>query len=254
MLNCKFKTINGYHFISLVGRLDGIGGLSDAHDHEQMLGVMVAFPRLVGICPADKSGVSDHLFCLSEEENTISMGRVVSFSGDPTLFAHVSCETSQSLRSLLSKCYEYLKNIRHLSLPLLTFIAEVTALNGTIARLEPIFKFEMTHIKDREAVRQLLIFEEWLAGADSLGDPLILQYNGHDPMVKRAFDIMQRLKEYATMVTIFEYSLVRYLLPVLEWTYPVVCYGDSQPLMKEYAIMSAALISEQLEQIEQKEA
>ncbi len=110
------------------------------------------------------------------------------------------------------------------------------------SRLEPIFKFEMTKLEDENDLKELLEFEEGLAGASSLQDIPAFIYNGSDPMVEKAHKLICRMRSYADRVTLFEKDIVPYMIAILEWTYPVVSYYGFPELRKKLAVYSAAFI------------
>lgn len=77
-------------------------------------------------------------------------------------------------------------------------------------------------------------------------------YNGNDPEVKKAYEIVCRLRNYAKTVIIFEENIIPYYLAVLEWTLPYVSYQLDNDLVRYYAVMSSALICENILRIEEK--
>jgi len=122
------------------------------------------------------------------------------------------------------------------------------------ARLEPIFKIEMCNIDTEKDLKQMLEFEQGLLQAESLEAAPAFIYNGNDPMVKKAHIMICKLREYANTVTIFEKDIIPYLIALLEWTYPVVCYTQLSLQKKKYALYSAALMCEKILELEGKRA
>lgn len=120
------------------------------------------------------------------------------------------------------------------------------------ARLEPIFRLEMVRLDSEKDLTELLNFETGLALASMIGEPPPLTYDGDDPMVFKAHRLICRLREYAAKTVIFETDLIPYLLAMLQWIYPVVCYGTAGILTKKLAVYSAALIIEQIMRLESK--
>lgn len=118
------------------------------------------------------------------------------------------------------------------------------------ARLEPILKFETTRLENEADLGELIRFEEGLARAGSLDEQPPLQYDGSDPAVAKAYQVILRLRQYARQVVVFENDLVPYLLAILEWTFPVVSYRSANALGKKLALFSAALMVEQIMRIE----
>ncbi|MBN2017481.1 MAG: anti-sigma factor antagonist [Candidatus Cloacimonetes bacterium] len=120
------------------------------------------------------------------------------------------------------------------------------------ARLEPIFKIEMCSIENEVALKEMLQFEQGLLVANRLNELPLFTYNGNDPMVKKAYEMICKLREYSNTVTLFETDIIPYLIALLEWTYPIVCYIQLNKNKKRYAILSAALICEKIVELEDK--
>ncbi|KAF1086205.1 putative anti-sigma factor antagonist BtrV [Sporotomaculum syntrophicum] len=114
------------------------------------------------------------------------------------------------------------------------------------ARLEPIFKFEMTRLGNNEDLISFLEFERALAQVNSLDEMPPFVYRGNDPEVVKVYHMICQIRKYAKTVVIFETDIIPYLLAMLEWTFPVVIYGSVTPLVKKAATYSAALIVEQI--------
>jgi anti-anti-sigma factor len=114
------------------------------------------------------------------------------------------------------------------------------------ARLEPIFKFEMTNIQTQQDLADMLSFEQGLASVNSLSETPPFIYHGSDPEVAKAYHMLCRVRQYAKTVVIFEDDLIPYLLAMLEWTYPVIVYRQISDYAKKLAIYSAAFIVQQI--------
>jgi len=85
-----------------------------------------------------------------------------------------------------------------------------------------------------------------LTDISSLNEVPPYKYRGSDPMVEKAYRLICRLRKYADMVTVFEDDIEPYLIALLEWTYPVVCYGSVGRLTKTLSAYSAALACRKL--------
>ncbi|MGE5398189.1 MAG: STAS domain-containing protein [Chitinophagales bacterium] len=121
------------------------------------------------------------------------------------------------------------------------------------ARLEPIFKFEMTRLETDQDFTDMLEFEQALASIDSMDEVPPFVYKGSDPSVQKAYQMICQIRKYARQVIIFETDIIPYLLAMLEWTYPVIIYQQLTPFGKKMAAYSAALIVEQIKRIESKQ-
>ena len=114
------------------------------------------------------------------------------------------------------------------------------------ARLEPIFKIEMTRTGTDEDLRDKLLMEEALTGISALTDRPAFRYNGDDPMVMKAYEMVLRVREYARMTMIFEEDPIPYWLAVLEWTLPYASYWSVPEKMQWHAVYSSGLILEKV--------
>ncbi len=122
------------------------------------------------------------------------------------------------------------------------------------ARLEPIFKLEMTRMQDESDLKSMLDFEQVICQIDFLDQLPAYVYQGTDPTVSKAYEMICLIRRYANTVTIFENDIIPYLLAMLEWTYPVVIYRQVTPQGRKMATYSAALIVEQIMRIEGQRA
>lgn len=113
------------------------------------------------------------------------------------------------------------------------------------ARLEPIFLFETLRLDTDDDIRRALEFIESLYNQTSLADTPEFVYSGDDPMVRKAYDLIQRLRHYANIVTLFETQMLPYWLAVLEWCLPVASYRGLPPRRKQLALYTSALLCEQ---------
>ena len=114
------------------------------------------------------------------------------------------------------------------------------------ARLEPIFLLEMTAVDTDDDVAALTRFiDSWYKNATYDHFPAF-DYQGSDPMVEKAYRLMQRCRRYADICTLFETDLTPYLLGVLEWTICVVSYGGISVVRKRLAAYMSGIICEML--------
>lgn len=123
-------------------------------------------------------------------------------------------------------------------------------ITADFARLEPVCKIEMTNTTTKDNIKYLIQFEEALHKVNSLNDKPEFVYLGNDPEVKKAYEIVCRLRKYAKTVVIFEDDIIPYYLAVLEWTMPYVSYQLDNDLIRYYAVISSALICENILRIE----
>lgn len=120
------------------------------------------------------------------------------------------------------------------------------------ARLEPIFKFEMTSMESMEDLTAFLVFERALAQLDTLDEIPHFTYQGQDPSMEKVYQMICQIRKYAKTVVLFETDIIPYLLAMLEWTYPIVLFRQMKPFAKKAATYSAAFIVEQIMRLEAK--
>jgi hypothetical protein len=118
------------------------------------------------------------------------------------------------------------------------------------ARLEPIVKFEIPRIDSDIELKNMAEFEKGLLSINRLNETPEFTYSGNDPEVDKAYKIICRLRQFANTVTLFETDLIPYLLAVLEWTFPVVCYYGVETRRKKLSAISAGLICEKIISLE----
>ncbi|WP_148132842.1 STAS domain-containing protein [Candidatus Formimonas warabiya] len=114
------------------------------------------------------------------------------------------------------------------------------------ARLEPIFKFEMTRMGSEADLVSFLELEKALAQVNSLDEAPPFSYSGDDPTMKKAYQMICRIRKYAKTAVIFETDIIPYLLALLEWTLPIVVFINVTPFAKKAATYSAALMVDQI--------
>jgi len=120
------------------------------------------------------------------------------------------------------------------------------------ARIEPIVTLELTRIESAADVAALVGFFAGLAQARTLAEQPPFVYRGDDPEVAKAHRMICRLRHWADTVTLFETSLVPYLVSLLEWTYPIVSYWSVGAIVKRAAVINCALIVEQVLALEKE--
>ena len=114
------------------------------------------------------------------------------------------------------------------------------------ARLEPIVKTEFNRIETQDDLLRLVRFEKELWTQRNLGDAVPYCNDGENPDLHKAWEVIRLMRSYADRVTIFETDMVPYILAVLEWTLPIVCYVNVSALAKRFSMISAALMCQRI--------
>ncbi len=114
------------------------------------------------------------------------------------------------------------------------------------ARLEPIVKTEFNRIETEEDLIRLVQFEKALWTQRNLGDAVPYHNCDENPDLNKAWEVIRLMRSYADRVTIFETDMVPYILAVLEWTLPIVCYVNVGALAKRFSMISAALMCQRI--------
>lgn len=122
------------------------------------------------------------------------------------------------------------------------------------ARLETILKTEWIPLKGEADLRKVLTFEKALINCASLDEAPAFSDDGADAALGKAFRIIRLLRSYADRVTLFETSMLPYLLALLEWTYPIISFHTVSPLQKKFSLYSAGMICKRILELEKERA
>jgi len=118
------------------------------------------------------------------------------------------------------------------------------------ARLEPIIKYEYFNIETKEALLDLVNFETTLLNCNSIKEVPGFNYSGSDPEVLKGYQLILKMREYASTVSLFEKSVLPYLIAMLEWSLPVVAYYGLSIHRLRYSMISCALMVEKILELE----
>lgn len=119
-----------------------------------------------------------------------------------------------------------------------------------LGRIEPIVKIEMSKIENDNDLKDFLLFEYQLSRINKIDDLPEFVYNGDDKMIEKAYSIIKLFRNFAGKMTIFETNPVPYFLAILEWTFPMVSYRNFPVIKKKASAYSAAIMIEQILNIE----
>lgn len=115
------------------------------------------------------------------------------------------------------------------------------------ARIEPVITLQMTRLKEKDDMKNLLLFLEGLASVSPLKENPPLRYAGTDPMVEKAWHVVCLLREHARQVVAHDDQALFYWLPLLEWTIPSVYFQQLSPERKRLWMFAAGLLCEQIQ-------
>ncbi|MBN1762808.1 MAG: anti-sigma factor antagonist [Methanomicrobia archaeon] len=117
-----------------------------------------------------------------------------------------------------------------------------------IAKLEAVLKFESFAITSEEQLRALVELEQRFLDTKSLSEIPQLPYSVsiEDPNVRKAFRCVQRLREYANVVTLLDEEISQYWFSLLWYTLIVLAFGSVDEYGKRYAWISSALLCQKL--------
>ena len=109
-------------------------------------------------------------------------------------------------------------------------------------------KFESLELDSEEQLREVIELEQQFLAVKSLSD--IPQIPGsasiEDQNVFKAFRCVQRLREYANVVTLLDEDITQYWFSLLWYTLIVLAYGSVKESGKLYAWISSALLCQKL--------
>ncbi len=117
---------------------------------------------------------------------------------------------------------------------------------GDFARLEPILLVEHARLNSDADCDTLALFMETWYATPTLAAVPPFGYAGSDARISKAYQILRRLRSYAGTVTLFETDIRPYLLAVLQWALPVVCFRDYEPRRKRMGAIMAGILCEQI--------
>ena len=113
------------------------------------------------------------------------------------------------------------------------------------ARLEAVLLLETLGLESDDDLRRAAEFLDGLMAQESLSATPAFRYTGGDPMVRKAYDVICRLRRYADIVTILETRMTPYWMAMLQWTLPVASYRNVDARGKQLALCASALLCEQ---------
>jgi anti-anti-sigma factor len=115
-----------------------------------------------------------------------------------------------------------------------------------IAKLEAVLKFESLELDSEEQLRALVKLEQQFLEVTSLRDIPQHPDTIRDPNVRKAFQCVQRLREYANVVTLLDEEISQYWFSLLWYTLIVLAFGSVNDYGKRYAWISSALLCQKL--------
>jgi anti-anti-sigma factor len=118
------------------------------------------------------------------------------------------------------------------------------------ARLEALLALQTTRIEDVSDFVRVARFFEGLVSVGSLAEAPPLVDDGGDPAVPKAWEFITLLRRHAARVASPGTDLVPFLLPLLEWTIPIVSWVQLSPLAKRLSMVASALVVRRLEALD----
>jgi len=115
-----------------------------------------------------------------------------------------------------------------------------------IAKLEAVLKFECFALTSEEHLRAVIELEQRFLNVKSLSEIPTLPDTNLDPEVHRAFRCVQKLREYANVITLLDEDISQYWLSLLFYTVIVLAYGSVNDFSKRYAWISSSLLCHKL--------
>jgi hypothetical protein len=115
-----------------------------------------------------------------------------------------------------------------------------------IAKLEAVLKFERFALTSEEQLWAVLELEQRFLEVKSLSEIPQLPETTLDPEVRKAFRCVQRLREYANVITLLDEDISQYWLSLLYYAVSVLAYGSVNDFGKRYAWISSALLCQKL--------
>lgn len=113
------------------------------------------------------------------------------------------------------------------------------------ARMETIITTEYFKIETQDDIATLIPFITEMLNGTSIKTIPGFNYHGTDSAVRKGYELIIRMREYARTVSLFETEITPYLIALLEWTLPIVCYRLSD-IRKKFSAICCALMVEKI--------
>ena len=115
-----------------------------------------------------------------------------------------------------------------------------------IAKLEAVLKFETFDINSNEKLSEIMELEKIFLDAKNLSEIPQIPPTLHDPKVLKAFLCIQKLREYADIITLLDEDISQYFFSLFAYTTRVLVYGSVNDYAKKYAWISASMLCQKL--------
>ena len=278
--HCKLGEYGGilYNFVGITGTESKIGSLEDfyrAHSTEEVIAafdklfrvVLKAWygqPKLKEISLYEEYGsfynyeairaYAQSHFGITPDQELIELPFGLGTSVNPLYFAE---QVMPARRSKIMSVYEAsvhgdlnMKNVlmdEEKNMWLIDFSETGHGhILKDIAKLEAVMKFETFVLESEAQVREVVALEQLFLNVSALGEIPQLPDTIENPEVRKAFRCVQRLREYANVITLLDEDLTQYYFSLLWYTLIVLAYGSVNEYAKQYAWISASLLCQKL--------
>jgi anti-anti-sigma factor len=115
-----------------------------------------------------------------------------------------------------------------------------------LVKLEATIKFESFDVGGWDELKDMLRFEEEILKPEKFEQIPQITFSLKSPWMEKIYRMVQRLREFANVVTLLEEDISQYYLALLYLTLQVLRYPQISEFTKRYAFLSASLICEKL--------
>ena len=278
--HCKMGDFGGilYNFVGIKGTDSEISCLEDyyySHNTEEVLSafdnlfrvVLKAWygqPKLKDISLYEEYGSFDHFenikeyvqshFAVSADEETIVLPLGLGTSINPLYFVEsiIPQRKSDTVSAYEASVHGDL-NMKNVLMDeannmwLIDFSdTRHSHILRDIAKLEAVLKFETFEITSDEKLREVVALEKIFRDAKNLSEIPQIPSTLHDPKVLKAFQCVQKLREYANIITLLDEDISQYFFSLFAYTLRVLGYVSVNDYAKKYAWVSSSMLCQKL--------
>ncbi len=115
-----------------------------------------------------------------------------------------------------------------------------------IAKLEAVLKFETFDMNSNEKLCEAIELEKIFLAVNNLSEIPQIPSTLRDPKVLKAFLCVQKLREYANVITLLDEDISQYFFSLFAYSMRVLVYGSVNDYAKKYAWISSSMLCQKL--------
>ncbi len=116
-----------------------------------------------------------------------------------------------------------------------------------LAKLEASVKFESFNLTGWDELEEMLEFEEAILKPEKFEEIPQITLSSKNPWLKKIYRTIQKIRQFANIVTLLEEDISQYYLALLYFTLQILRFPQLSKFNRMYALLSASLICEKLQ-------